>query len=375
MSAVLPPTPELALHLESWLAQWPMKARDLWHDLAQGRLAEMTYQSADGQCYSGGSWPSWCYLPNVLIESWMQVRQDLKQPFFQSLTDRYDASPRTDQLGFVPMLAALLCRWRLGKGVYRIHPRMLTALRDTDLSADIPVAGLYHLPEWAILVETPQFSFLDQPIGGFAAYLNSNFPLRPDPELVLHLFQPGPYRVGDFPAYTRSFLLTEDTLGTCFSASLAKMTASEVEQTGWCALAPFLSVLLYLCSANREIEGMMGQPFQPPAPRIQQTQHGLRAHPADRIQTWQVAWRIGAALETAAPQGQPTSPLGSPTGRTLKPHLRRAHWHLFWVGPQRSKPRIRWLPPIPINVSHPDALPVTIRPVSGSNESSDGWIT
>lgn len=236
----------------------PPPAGGLWHDLARGRRPEVTYQTPDGRRYAGGSWPAWCYLPNPLVEHWMRLRGDLALPFFQDLAARHDRSLRGDQIGFAAMLAALLGRWRLGKGMYRLHPRMRAALRETDLAPAIPVAALFHLPEWAVLVETPGFTFLGQPIAGFAAYLNSNFPLRLDPALVLHLFRPGPYEAGRFPAFTRSLLLAEETLGACYEASRAAMTASAVERTGWRELVPFLSVLLYLCSANREIQGPEG---------------------------------------------------------------------------------------------------------------------
>lgn len=82
------------------------------------------------------------------------------------------------------------------------------------------------------------------------------------------------------------------------------------------------------------------------------TRQGLRAHPADRIQQWTVAWRIGAALAAAERrEREPPARAGTPTGRSPKPHLRRAHWHLYWTGPGRAEPRVKWLPPIPVNVA------------------------
>ena len=133
------PPPELALFLQSWLNAWPAPARDLWHDLALGRLSSVVYYLPVGRRLAGGSWPAWCYLPNGLVEYWMTQRGDLKQPFFRDLTERYDGYLKGGQMGFVPMLAALLCRWRLGKGVYRLHPRLLESLRDTELTPEIGV--------------------------------------------------------------------------------------------------------------------------------------------------------------------------------------------------------------------------------------------
>jgi len=226
------PPPELALFLQSWLNLWPTPARDLWHDLAQGRLSSVVYHTKEGRRFAGGSWPAWCYFPNGLVEHWMQHRGDLKQPFFRDLTERYDGYLKGGQIGFVPMLAALLCCWRLGKGVYRIHPRMLESLRETELTPEIPVACLFHLPEWAVLVETPGFTFQGNPIAGFTAYLNSNQPQNEDPALVLHLFKPGPYELGSFPAYTRSLQLTQETLASVTSPRWQRWQRPTCKQTG-----------------------------------------------------------------------------------------------------------------------------------------------
>lgn len=39
---------------------------------------------------------------------------------------------------------------------------------------------------------------------------------------------------------------------------------------------------------------------------------------------------------------------GEPTGRTVRPHVRRAHAHLYWTGTGRRIPRVRFLLPIPV---------------------------
>ena len=109
--------PELARFLQSWLNRWPAPARDLWHDLALGRLPSVRYRLSGGRQFAGGSWPAWCYHPNGLVRHWIRRRGDLERSFLRELTERYDGYMKSGQMGFVPMLAALLCRWRLGKGV------------------------------------------------------------------------------------------------------------------------------------------------------------------------------------------------------------------------------------------------------------------
>ena len=60
---------------------------------------------------------------------------------------------------------------------------------------------------------------------------------------------------------------------------------------------------------------------------------------------------------------------GGPSGThaSPRPHVRRAHWHSYWVG-QKDQPEARsvvlkWLPPIPVNVQDAGDLTTTVRDV------------
>jgi len=47
-----------------------------------------------------------------------------------------------------------------------------------------------------------------------------------------------------------------------------------------------------------------------------------------------------------------------PVGRTVRPHVRRAHAHLYWTGPGRTASRVRFLLPVPVTGgSMPDEAP------------------
>ena len=82
---------------------------------------------------------------------------------------------------------------------------------------------------------------------------------------------------------------------------------------------------------------------------------------------WEVGYRIGTALrgrpvpETAAEAREDGS------GRPPAPHIRRAHYRLYWTGRGRGEPRIRWLHPILVGDREGHELPPTIRRVGGSS--------
>lgn len=51
-------------------------------------------------------------------------------------------------------------------------------------------------------------------------------------------------------------------------------------------------------------------------------------------------------------------------GRSVRPHIRAAHAHLYWTGPGRTVPVVRFLPPVPVK-GGPAAFPdnPTVTPV------------
>jgi hypothetical protein len=147
------------------------------------------------------------------------------------------------------------------------------------------------------------------------------------------------------------------------------------------ALRPLVALTLYLCSATAEVRDARGSAHQPVRPQPTRTKKGVRLFPPPQPTTWEVAYRLGAALRRAqqlamaqtaldalVPAGQDDQG-GEPAAR-LRPraHIRRAHWHTYWVGegsrtdPSKAHARVRWLPPIPVGL--PDELIPTIRPVT-----------
>ncbi len=54
---------------------------------------------------------------------------------------------------------------------------------------------------------------------------------------------------------------------------------------------------------------------------------------------------------------------GDPIGRSVRPHMRRAHSHLYWTGAGRAVPRVRFL--LPISVKGGVVVEEPERPVAG----------
>lgn len=112
---------------------------------------------------------------------------------------------------------------------------------------------------------------------------------------------------------------------------------------------------------------------RPANPAPKRTKRGWRLFPAERVTTWDVGVRLGAALRRAHHAAE-TGGSGDGTHASPRGHVRRAHWHGFRSGPMKTPAGdvipaasrrfdLRWLPPIPVNLETLDDLPATIRPV------------
>lgn len=69
-------------------------------------------------------------------------------------------------------------------------------------------------------------------------------------------------------------------------------------------------------------------------------------HPVEPTRVIEVGYRIGAALRDH--HQHETRRHAGMTGRTVAPHIRRAHLHTFRRGPGKTERFVKWLPPIPI---------------------------
>jgi hypothetical protein len=122
-------------------------------------------------------------------------------------------------------------------------------------------------------------------------------------------------------------------------------------------LWPVLSLLLYICTESGEIGDGTRRPCNPQPKR---TRHGWRLFPAEQPAAWEVGVRMGSALRRASEAHYAN--VGH-TGRRLRSHMRAFHWHTFLAGPHRVERRVKWLPPIEVNVKDRDQLPAVIKAV------------
>ena len=310
-------------------------------------------------------WPNWCFLPIAAAVAIVESQHGVEAK------DAYRSDPATrEALLTDPAIVAALYAWRATQNIYRFDPELFLDLAQTPLDGDIPHEILYRLPDWCVYIDLNPDNAADEPIRGLFAHLEYDFnddrtELRflidaDDPEtggvlipVVIHL---GPWSIAEAIARTKAVI--EQNNKTVFGAA---STADEF----WGAIAgpitAWTSLLLYICSENADIDGLATRPARHVT--VKKTKKGPRIFPPDQPRVWDVGVRLGSALRRARVMEEAEMESAARSHQSPRPHVRRAHWHTYRVGPKRANTTLKWLPPIPVNIDDLDALPAVIRPV------------
>lgn len=306
-------------------------------------------------------WPDWCYMPIAGGYAVVSGGGDGRVPLGKA---------------HHPAILAALGAWRMTQGIYRFDPALMPALLATPLDGDIPAQHLQHLPEWCVYIELDAAELrpglhgawvhLEHDVNSGAAELrlvldtarDPRQPFAPDGLQILPLPLAGTIEQS-LDALEASAQRQAERLGVPHApACSAERSATRR------LLEPLLSLALYLCAAPD-----LTRRTAPSSPA--RTRPG--AAPAATGPTeWDVGVRMGAGLRAAYAREQ-TSGEAAPTGRHVRPHIRRAHWHTILSGPRlrdgadipaaERQRDLRWMPPIPVALDDVDQLPAVIRRV------------
>lgn len=281
--------------------------------------------------------------------------------------------PRSDaHLIRQAMELASFAAWRVTQGIYRFDADLYSALVDTTIDGQIPSDTLHRLPEWCVYVETPNVkggaedrNIFGANIHGIWALLNWDDRAKEE-QLIIGFDHDDDLAFVPLPLHGS----LDDTINAVIArweeghaaGSISDAPSAGFRHTSHRVFQPMLSLLLYLCADHADVVGGRDHPHRPEPKR---TKTGLRLFPTDKPTKWDVGVRIGAALRLAYQREQEADAAGAPSGRTMRPHVRRAHWHTFLAGRRDGdrERRVKWLPPIPVNVEDVSELPSVIRPV------------
>lgn len=304
-------------------------------------------------------WPEWCYLP---IASGVAVAtRGAEDPTIQQQC----------ATGTAPAALVALAAWRVSKGIWDFDPDLFSELWDTPVEGALPTELLYRLPEWCPYICTPGAKLGPLDVAGTFVHLEADAntglaELRFLLDTKAQLEMPGAPELGTMAAIPLH--LDKPTVDECLDAAMQRTIANHrllrpltdprfaSELAGMRSLLAMqrelvghlLSLVLYLCSAD------------PDLPRKVQPRPGTGKKPlpkpAREPLVWDVGIRVGAALRSAYGESHD----GAETGRTVRPHMRRAHWHHYRVGPKRERLELRWIAPVAVGAGE---APAVVRPV------------
>ena len=306
-------------HLNQTSKQFP----GVWHNVD-------TFRQAKGVDLP--DWPTWCFLP---MAAWVAIASEGAEfGSFEMLRAASDAS----------RLAAIGA-WRYTQGIYRFDKDIAKALTDTRLECDIPTDLFLRLPEWCVYVETPGQEWHGAALHGFWAHVEHDIKdSRPELRLLLDTEQglvPQILHIGPWSIEQAIWRWAREarTQASQMGISLHGVGSDFIHASSM-AIQPLLSMVMYLCSEEPEIEDRdyPERPVNLPQPK--RTKKGWRLFPPEKPRIWSVGEHTGDTLRR-----EYATEL---TGRTVRPHPRRAHWHGFWSGPRDGDRKFgcKWLSPV-----------------------------
>lgn len=248
------------------------------------------------------------------------------------------------------------CTWRYTQGVYEFDPDIYTELMASDFTGKLPSESLLRLPEWCVYIKTPLLSDDDGDIEGFFAFLESDYNTGRK-ELRMYLdrvgretMEPVVLHLGDWSLDESIERMIEVAIENRQRRGLpTDLFEAKQEFDHMRSLAKqLLPLVLYLCTEEPEVEDRDVPDWTPHNPAPKKVRGEFRIMPAKKPHHYMIGAKTGAMLRKARREAFEHEP----TGRTVAPHIRRAHWHGYWTG-QRKGPQsinqkfvLKWLPPI-----------------------------
>lgn len=244
--------------------------------------------------------------------------------------------------------------WRMTRLVYRIDETVLDAIwNDTEPPHQLPTTQLRYLPTHAAYIPLPgrEDARGREVYGAFVTRVHGD-----SDEAVLIGVHTSDGRVTHVQIPVGSHVDVRAALEQAARLEAPDVDVLLPDRWGQHLILNILNVALYLCAVNADAHS------QPTRTHTHDRKAGL---PLTTI-TADVGVRMGAALRRAseAAADGPREPGGARTA-SMPGHVRRAHFHTYLYGPlggERER-RLKWLPPIPVNLEFGDDLPVTVHPV------------
>lgn len=277
-------------------------------------------------------WEPWCFLPVGAILAIILHRTPKRRTPREQLLNAHVA----------PALVHTGVCWRYSRSTFAFDDGLKKSLLEMELGGKIPRDILFRLPHYCCYIEV-NMPTNDLTLCGFFVTLEDD---KTNGRAELRIL--AALKAEQQTFYLPVFLhLTSDSIEEClegFYREIERQGAPHgVDVRG--THAPRLQAVadlalrfvLYICASNADIRLVEGRD---PKRSLEQksVKGGVRIFPP-APSFFVVGKTVGESLRTAREKAQTQG------GWNVAPHIRRAHWHTFRVGPGRTQSELKWLPP------------------------------
>lgn len=274
--------------------------------------------------------------------------------------------PTPDDFGQAALCAAL-ATWRRNKLVYRFDPVLVNELFASAEDTEIPSEILYQMPAPCIYVDLSLDKKAKDVPDGFLAFVEHDTEkkekelrilyLKKDGQAVfqsiIHLIPHG--TIYDGLQETKKTIRENAQLNGTISLTVEHI--NQYIDESYSLTCESVQLLLYICAENADIKEDEQQIkiFRPTSKVLDRYRE---------IRKWNVGVKVGEVLRKNTERKKyENSNEENPQrrGYGVRPHVRRSHWHHYWIGPKENQQLVlKWLPAIIVNPEEKEDLPITI---------------
>ena len=294
-----------------------------------------------------------------------------------------------EHISLCVLTAATVRLWKKAMVVYRVHPGLVRALIHVATDQEVPCEVFQRLPHADPFIAFPEpiviervatkFEVTEQPVftGMLVTGMTKDGLLcsTADPRLRwLNIALVGPVHYAGGQSGYEERTLRVPVTGTSTVEEMIRTFRAQTLQPGdpdpgdWQPFSLAVNLLLYVCSATRDL--------QPAQAKTKHRRGKTRASngPARTAEVLDLGFDIGPRLFAAdapSPGSAPSDDAASdrPATRTVRSHLRRAHYQSYWVGPRAAATReLRFIFPTVVNSGVSSGRPMVIDADPGLNE-------
>jgi len=273
---------------------------------------------ASNLCTYKYDWPEWLFFP-VLI--------------YMSLAGSLDSVKGYHPLDPVGSALSALLTWSMTQRVYKFSSTLEDLLIRSPIIGNIPTSDLMLLPDWCVYIKTSKMKFNNVKIDGFFAHLDIEPSSTEKISLRILLdiegkLEPLALRLGEWNIKEAIIKNKQDVYNYLNTSGEGVFNAGMKYDEG--EVNSLISLILYLCSSKADYNKQKSTSTIPVTKK-----NSLLFSIPTNSRIVEVGEEVSKGVSTISSN---INNIKDGSNKTKKPHIRRGHWHGYWVnGPNKQK--------------------------------------